>query len=561
MKLLLTILALLLTLTVFSAENNAVMLFIHAKNFKPSDSTIAIIRGNIEEIATKNQVTLVDEVVQTEVLKEQAKQRKTECYEESCVVDVGKMIAANKILKIEITKGNTYIFNGSFIDIEKGLKENSKQDIYSGDINDDIKLAEFSKKFAKKVMNDETDSVITASDSANKNNSSSSKSLFTSSTKITIKTNPSEAEVYDVESGTFLGKTPLEIDKSKNITDIKIVKENYKYTQEFLNYTKGNEFSFDLVDKTLNQVTINSNVDAKLYVNNELKGVTPFKGYFKSGVYSLKFKTGMQDVFYDINVVKDNEIFNINIFDVLIKTGIESDVYIGGEFKGKTPLSLKLTNKTYEFVFKTKLGEFKKYIDVTKNETFSFNFGQLLNVKVLIDKYEVTADDFEKCVKANKCKLDNIETHNYYANCNYGDKKKGKHPMNCVSLTGASEYCAFIGKRLPTNEEWEIAALGGEKYNYAGSDDVSEVAWYNLNSENTTHEVGGKNGNGFGLYDMSGNVFEITSTCRTTSCEEYIIRGGSFIHKKDDLILSTKGFLKDYLKSYFIGFRCIKNAE
>jgi len=70
-------------------------------------SQIAIIRGNIEEIATKNQVTLVDEVVQTEVLKEQAKQRKTECYEESCVVDVGKMIAANKILKIEITKGNS----------------------------------------------------------------------------------------------------------------------------------------------------------------------------------------------------------------------------------------------------------------------------------------------------------------------------------------------------------------------------------------------------------------------------------------------------------------------
>lgn len=547
----------LFSLSMLFADNNAVMLFIHAKNFKPSDSTLAIIRGNIEEIATKNQVTLVDEVVQTEVLKEQAKQRKTECYEESCVVDVGKMIAANKILKIEITKGNTYIFNGSFIDIEKGLKENSKQDIYSGDINDDMKLAEFSKKFAKKVMNDESDSVITASDSAN-NNNSSSKSLFTSSTKIIIKTNPSEAEVYDVLSGTFLGKTPLELDKSKNIIDVKLVKENYKFTQEHLDYSKGNEFSFNLIDKNLNQVTISSNVEAKLYVNNELKGVTPFKGYFKAGVYNLKFKVGMQDIFYDINIVKDKEVFNINIYDVLINTGIESDVYISGEFKGKTPLSLKLTNKTYEFLFKTKLGEFKKYIDVTKNETFLFNFGQLLSVKDLMDKYEVTAEDFEKCVKANKCKLDNIETHNYYANCNYGDKKKGKHPMNCVNLIGANEYCKFAGKRLPTEEEWEIAALGGEKYSYSGSDTISEVAWYSDNSENTTHEIGTKNGNAFGLYDMSGNVFEITSTCRTTSCEEYIIRGGSFIHKKDDLILSTKGFLKDYLKSYFIGFRCIR---
>ncbi len=409
-------------------------------------------------------------------------------------------------------------------------------------------------------MNDESDSVITASDSAN-NNNSSSKSLFTSSTKIIIKTNPSEAEVYDVLSGTFLGKTPLELDKSKNIIDVKLVKENYKFTQEHLDYSKGNEFLFDLIDKNLNQVTISSNVEAKLYVNNELKGVTPFKGYFKAGVYNLKFKVGMQDIFYDINIVKDKEVFNINIYDVLINTGIESDVYISGEYKGKTPLSLKLTNKTYEFLFKTKLGEFKKYIDVTKNETFLFNFGQLLSVKDLMDKYEVTAEDFEKCVKANKCKLDNIETHNYYANCNYGDKKKGKHPMNCVNLIGANEYCKFAGKRLPTEEEWEIAALGGEKYSYSGSDTISEVAWYSDNSENTTHEIGTKNGNAFGLYDMSGNVFEITSTCRTTSCEEYIIRGGSFIHKKDDLILSTKGFLKDYLKSYFIGFRCIKDSN
>ncbi len=86
-------------------------------------SQIAIIRGNIEEIATKNQVTLVDEVVQTEVLKEQAKQRKTECYEESCVVDVGKMIAANKILKIEITSSSppTYRKMVIMIKIDKTL--------------------------------------------------------------------------------------------------------------------------------------------------------------------------------------------------------------------------------------------------------------------------------------------------------------------------------------------------------------------------------------------------------------------------------------------------------
>lgn len=125
-------------------------------------------------------------------------------------------------------------------------------------------------------------------------------------------------------------------------------------------------------------------------------------------------------------------------------------------------------------------------------------------------------------------------------------KKGDQRPVESVSWNACQDFIkklnARTGKefRLPTEAEWDFAACGGNKskgYEYPGSNNIDEVAWYEENSYKTgrtspnygTHAVKTKKPNELGIYDMAGNVWEwCQDKVRGSERECRSFRGGSW---------------------------------
>ena len=201
-----------------------------------------------------------------------------------------------------------------------------------------------------------------------------------------------------------------------------------------------------------------------------------------------------------------------------------------------------------------------------------------------MDTYQVTNAQYKVFVDANpQWQKDNIpdKYHDgdylWYWSGNSSPSGKGNHPVVCVSWYAAMAYAQWAGKRLPTEAEWEKAARGGlagQEYPWGNDIDTTMANYHNEIGDTTP--VGSYAPNGYGLYDMAGNVWEwcvdayekdfYARSARQNPIAEKgvgndyrVLRGGCLSNNAQLLRVAFRGYGGPLFAVLDDGFRCARD--
>ncbi len=294
---------------------------------------------------------------------------------------------------------------------------------------------------------------------------------------LSLRVVPSDARIL-INKEDYSGKTEIELPPGRYKFEISM--DGYLAVTDVIDLELGKPVTKDFTLRKITgklQLTVSpTDADVELLKGDKIieqwKGSKQFQS-LQVGTYTLKAKAnGYKAYTKDITIAESQKALE----DVTLEKGSEigkNMVFVKGGY----------------FMMGSNDGEADEK-PIHKIWVDDFNIG----------KYEVTQKEWQEVMGSNP---------SYY---------RGEDlPVDQVSWNDVQDYLSKLnaktGKkyRLPTEAEWEYAARGGNKsrgYEYSGSNNIEEAAWYNGNSGSKTHPAGTKKPNELGLYDMTGNVWE-----------------------------------------------------
>ena len=192
---------------------------------------------------------------------------------------------------------------------------------------------------------------------------------------------------------------------------------------------------------------------------------------------------------------------------------------------------------------------------------------EMLKTEVTQALYEAVTGDNPSDYKGKDRPVANVSWYDAINFCNMLSLGMGLEPVYFGSGDNVIQDASKNGFRLPTAEEWEYAAKGGEDYKYAGSNRIDEVAWYTKSKtpkgNSGPQPVAQKKPNGYRLYDMTGNVYEWCWNHASYDQHKRNRLGGSVFSEAKVCLVEPKYRSSDdpSRKTAYTGFRIVRTLK
>ena len=418
---------------------------------------------------------------------------------------------------------------------------------------------------------------------------------------------------------TLIGKTPISRSQlSSGTHHVRIVKDMYVTYEDSITISDGQELRYSAsLAADFATVTITADAGSDIYVNDVLKGKSPWTGTLSTGTYIFEArKQGHRTTSLSKTITAEpaQQSYKLDAPTPIMGTinvmctPLKADVYVDGKMVGTTPLMHELIIGKHKITLR-KGG----YAD--HEQTITVEEGKVTDVTATLSEQKVakiTGATFTETVKGLNLKMILVEGGTFAMGSTSGDSdEKPVHnvtldsyyigeteitqaqwravmgsnpsyytgdnrPVENVSWEDAQKFCKKLseltGKKyvLPTEAQWEYAARGGNKskgYTYSGSNNVGDVAVYDTSSHSN---VKSKKPNELGIYDMSGNVWEwcsdwygsYSSSAQTnpqgpSSGSYRVLRGGSWDGGSNDCRAAYRGNINPSHRNGSCGFRVV----